>query len=558
MRASVVSRPNRLLPHHPEFERTILGVSMLVPDRGKEATLVLHEHDFYDLRHRVIWSAIELLTATSQAIDSLTVGDALEASGDMEKAGGPAYLASLTDGVPTAIAIEVYITRVKEAAALRRLIQLTHETSESAWEHNANPAEIINTIQAAAVDVARTLEIRPPRRDFQLVAEDHYLLDFPDLRISFEIDRLRRERQELVGELSVFCTLPGVKTFDGALSVADFNLSSARARVERAKLLAERSEAKLDWLGYVEEFCQRVLVAERTGAPAVDLRDLARPAADDAIRVEGIVLPRRHPAILFGDGGAAKSYSGLYLACRLAQQGHVVALFDWELAGEDHRDRLERLFGHSMPKIYYVRCDRPLVHEADRLRRIVRQEEIDYAVYDSVAFACDGPPESAETASCYFRAVRQIGVGSLHIAHITKGENSDKPFGSVFWHNGARCTYFVKLADGIPGDERLHVGFYNRKANLGGLNAAVGFEITFTATSTTFTKANPAENPELAAKMPIAQRMAHLLKRGSMRPERIAKELDAKLDTVTRTMRRHKTMFTLVDGGEVALLQRVK
>ena len=81
------------------------------------------------------------------------------------------------------------------------------------------------------------------------------------------------------------------------------------------------------------------------------------------------MFPRRHPTIIFGDGGATKSYTALYLAGRMAEQGMVVALFDWELAGEDHRDRLERLFGVLMPQVYYARCERPLARSRARQTR---------------------------------------------------------------------------------------------------------------------------------------------------------------------------------------------
>ena len=69
----------------------------------------------------------------------------------------------------------------------------------------------------------------------------------------------------------------------GALSIADVNLSSARARTERARLLAMRAKtgATVDWESIPEDFSQRVLEAERTGLPAVDLRTLPRPEADD-------------------------------------------------------------------------------------------------------------------------------------------------------------------------------------------------------------------------------------------------------------------------------------
>ena len=77
--------------------------------------------------------------------------------------------------------------------------------------------------------------------------------------------------------------------------------------------------------------------------------------------------------IAFGDGGAAKSYIAPKLSADLAACGLRVGYFDWELSGEDHRERLERLCPGELPDIRYVRCDRPLVFEADRLRRIERQ-----------------------------------------------------------------------------------------------------------------------------------------------------------------------------------------
>jgi hypothetical protein len=395
-------------------------------------------------------------------------------------------------------------------------------------------------------------------RDFTAVGENRYRMSVPSIGVAFEIDRLRRDRHELVGELSVCCDLPGARTVNGVISTADFNVSSARARTERAKLLSDRVRAsELDWLSLVEEFCQRVLSAQRAGQPAIDLRDLERPKPDDSLRVEGICLPRRHPTIIFGDGGAAKSYTALYLAGRLAQQGMSIGLFDWELAGEDHRDRFERLFGQEMPRIWYAHCERGLIYEVDRLRRIVAEQHLDFCIYDSVAFACDGPPESAEVASGYFRAVRQIGGGSLHIAHISRGEGNDqKPFGSAFWHNGARSTWFAKCTEGALDGGTIHLGLFNRKANLGRLSQPTGFQIRFADDRTIFERKNPADNPELAVQLSIRQRMAYQLKGGAMTPEALAEQIDAEVDTVKRTARRYKDLFKILDGGKLSLLER--
>lgn len=397
----------------------------------------------------------------------------------------------------------------------------------------------------------------PMISEFSVLGDDRYRLLLPEIGVSFEVDRLRRERHELIGELGVRCDLPGSRTFDGSLSIADFNLSSARARSERARLLCERADTHdLDWIGLVEEFCQRVLQADRDGLPAVDLRTLSKPIAEDDLCVAGVKLLRRHPAILFGDGGAAKSYLGLYIAGLMAELGMRVALFDWELAGEDHRVRLERLFADRMPRIIYARCDRPLVYESDRLRRIVREHEIEYCLYDSVAFACDGAPESAEVAGRYFRAVRRIGPGSLHIAHVSKGENSDqKPFGSAFWHNGARTTWFAKVADDDPNSEVLNLGLFNRKANLGRLQMPIGFAISFSGDRTTFRRTEVSDHPDLASKLPVKQRMVAVLRTGALLPAEIADQIGADIETVKRTARRHKKTFIALADRKFALLE---
>lgn len=397
-----------------------------------------------------------------------------------------------------------------------------------------------------------------PASEFHALGDDHYRLSLPEIGVVFDVDRLRRDRNELVGELCVRCELPGARTVDGNLSIADFNLSSVRSRAERAKLLTERARTRdLDWTLVVEELCQRVLLADRIGQPAVDLRTLPAPAPEDDLQVEGLCLLRRHPTILFGDGGAAKSYLGLYLAGRLAERGIKVAIFDWELAGEDHRTRLERLFWDGMPQIFYARCERPLPYEADRLRRIVKEKGIDYVMYDSVAFACDGPPESAEVASRYFRAVRQIGGGSFHIAHINKGDNSDqKPFGSAFWHNGARATWFAQAVSGTTDSDVLRLGLFNRKANLGRLRPPLGFTVNFAEDPTTFRRAEVADDPDLATRLSVRQRMAALLRKGAMAPDEIAEEIDADVETVKRTVRRYKNLFVMVPGGRCALLER--
>ena len=410
---------------------------------------------------------------------------------------------------------------------------------------------------------------------FSATGEDCYQLTCEALGVAFTVDRIRRERHELNGELAVTCLLPGARTVDGYLSVADFNLSSAHSRAARAKLLAERSDAPdLDWHGLIEELCIRTITAERQGSPSRLLHTFPRASDPDEgpYDVDGWPWLRHHPMMTFADGGGLKSMLALYGAGQLARQGVRVGYLDWELTGEDHLERLARMYPAPLPEIHYFRCDRPLVSEADRIAREARRLGLDYLIYDSAGFATAGPPEDAEHALAYFRAVRQIGLGSHHLAHVNKSEHADKkPFGSSFWHNSARATWYAKQADPGVDDTRRVVGLYNRKSNLTRLSREVGFEFDFSQPGvTTVRRVDLGDVQELAADLPVWRRVLLLLKEGGGRPrtlDEIAEELGEKLNTVRHAVSPKRvvkggrpSIFTTVPGSDgkprIALVDR--
>jgi hypothetical protein len=384
------------------------------------------------------------------------------------------------------------------------------------------------------------------------------------LGIQLTVDRVRRERHELLGELSVACDLAGARRIDGYISVADFNLSSVHARTTRAKFLAERSEAPdVDWQGLIEELCIRTTAAERHGSPSRPLHTYERPTADAMFTIDGWLWPRHHPMITFADGGAFKSYLALYGAGLLARRGINVMYIDWELTGEEHKERLELMFGPTAPVVHYLRCDRPLVYEVDCIVREVHRLSLDYLVLDSAGFGTAGPPEAAEEALKYFRAVRQIGIGSHSLAHISKSDNGEqKPFGSAFWHNSARSTWFAKQTAASPDNLRYAVGLFNRKSNLTRIQPAIGFHFDFTDPErAVVTRIEVADVEELAAGLPLWQRMKAALTHGPLTLKQLAEELGgANVESLDRTVRAKRGLFTRVLSAEgisrIALVER--
>lgn len=396
---------------------------------------------------------------------------------------------------------------------------------------------------------------------------DTYVITDAEHGIEFHVDRLRRDRYagDLVGELRVYCGILGAKVLENnSLSAGRFNFSSLDARSKHARFLRERArtDGTLDWLQRLEEVCQVTLDAERRGEPAVLLRAVPRPAPDDEHDVGGLRAPKAHQTIWFGDGGTCKSYLGLHYAIEVARRGINVGYVDWELDAGQHRDRLERLTGPSMPAIQYIRCERPLVYEVDRLKRIRHDKDLEFLIYDSIAPACDGPPEAAEVAAAYHRARRQIGCGGIDIAHINKGPtdaSEQKPFGSAFWFNLARSVWNVKA---VPSSDSgtVSVAFYHRKANLGPLRPAVGFTVTFTEDTTHVTRSNVGDVAELAGSLPLWQRIKTAVAHGPQTLVSLSEDLDAKVDTVKKAVQRHPGMFTRITGKDgihrIALVER--
>lgn len=356
--------------------------------------------------------------------------------------------------------------------------------------------------------------------------------------VDLTFDYLRMERGELHAELTV-------ANGRGPISRSSFNLSSLRARTEMARYLGGEDEET--WRVLLEGACLKVTEAFREGAPAVWLRE-AQPSPVVRALLPPLLL-RRDPVVLFGDGGTAKSYLGLALALSVAGGLPIVggmkpsatlrtAYLDFEWNVDPHVERLRKLLGdEDRADVLYVPCDGiPLVQQVDRLRRIFAKERIEYAVLDSVMLACDGPAEEADTARRFFQALGRLEVGSALIAHITKLGEDDKPFGSVFWHNSVRGSWFVQKVQEV-GSDMLLLGLHNRKANGGPLLKSLGLRFDF-GERTTIRTADVYEEPDLAVKMPVKARLVNALRGGPVTVKDLADNLSLGTEHVRSELRR--------------------
>ena len=116
---TTIERP---LPHNLEAERSILGAILLDNHALNAAIEKIRSEDFFLSQHRQIFERMIQLGERQQAIDVITLMDDLTRRGELESAGGIAYLSQLADGLPRVTNVEHYARIVKEKAVLRSLI----------------------------------------------------------------------------------------------------------------------------------------------------------------------------------------------------------------------------------------------------------------------------------------------------------------------------------------------------------------------------------------------------------------------------------------------------
>ncbi|HVL67184.1 MAG TPA: DnaB-like helicase C-terminal domain-containing protein [Vicinamibacterales bacterium] len=147
---------DRAVPHDLQAERAVLGSLLVAPEGLGEVAAVLAVEDFYRAAHRHVYVAIRELAEQGRAVDLLTVRDQLRARGWLDEV-GPAYLASLVDGVPRTLNRSFYAGIVRTHADRARLMRLARRLLVDAADVECDVGEVL---AAAQRDVGRLAQQR--------------------------------------------------------------------------------------------------------------------------------------------------------------------------------------------------------------------------------------------------------------------------------------------------------------------------------------------------------------------------------------------------------------
>jgi replicative DNA helicase len=150
----------KLPPQSVEAEMSILGGILLDNEAINRVLEILVPDELYRESHRKILRAMIDLNDRGEPCDLVTLTSMLKKNGELEDAGGGAYLSTLVEYVPTAANIAYYCRIVKEKAVSRRLISAATEIATKGYDDQSNVEELLDNAQKVIFEISEN-KLRP-------------------------------------------------------------------------------------------------------------------------------------------------------------------------------------------------------------------------------------------------------------------------------------------------------------------------------------------------------------------------------------------------------------
>ena len=215
-------RIERLPPQNVEAEEAVLGALLIDPDAIIRVATFLNPEDFYREKHGWIYDTALTLHDRREPIDLLTVCDELDRRDQLDEVGGPAFITTLVNAVPTSIHAEHYARIVERTGTRRRLIEAAGEIAALAYQEADDVDEVVDRAEQVLFGVSER------RISRELVPIRQVLSDYYD-----RIEYLTRHRGELIGIPTGF---ERIDKLLGGLQRSDMVILAARPSVGKTSL----------------------------------------------------------------------------------------------------------------------------------------------------------------------------------------------------------------------------------------------------------------------------------------------------------------------------------
>ncbi len=139
----------RIPPSNIDAEVALLGAVLLRNKALDEVQGQLSKDDFYQRGHQLIWEGINGLRneRSDVTIDIVSLTQYLAEKGTLSECGGPAYVASLTDSVPSSANASYYAEIIRTCALKRRLLDLSVYIGDKAFDETQEVTKSIDEVE---------------------------------------------------------------------------------------------------------------------------------------------------------------------------------------------------------------------------------------------------------------------------------------------------------------------------------------------------------------------------------------------------------------------------
>lgn len=297
-----------------------------------------------------------------------------------------------------------------------------------------------------------------------------------------EIERLRKTEENVYLKIDIRTDV-GAKKKDPEDHVfsARVNLASMSAREGIIRAVNRMTKTKTDF----DTIFSRAIEILNSQLDQIQAGEWIEECSDESVApLFTPFIAKDSATVLFGKGGSGKTFIALRIALSIStgkpfigykpSEKCKILFVDYENNGGVTKDRIYKLcgdpsFNPSLEDIhgsikYLSSGGVPLQDLSNTIKAIISENGIGLVIIDSVALACGGEPEKADTAMRYFNTIASWKVATLSIAHETKSENHAYPFGSVFFWNCPRSIWNVQAEQGAD-ENSIEVALIHRKSN---------------------------------------------------------------------------------------------
>lgn len=144
----------RVIPQDIVAEKSLLGAIMISDSVLPEILNTIRPIDFYEEKHRKIFSAMADLYDSHQPVDLLTITSKLKQKKQIKDVGGASYLAELSNFVPAASHAKAYAEIIEKASTRRKLIDAATKIADNAYEDDANVDDLVGVAERELFEVS--------------------------------------------------------------------------------------------------------------------------------------------------------------------------------------------------------------------------------------------------------------------------------------------------------------------------------------------------------------------------------------------------------------------